>query len=382
LLGMVAVALAALRLPTPSAQAQEHVGKGDDMPPTPGVSVGTSFSYPRAYISGVTTESVREPFDLSWFPTDALGVLAVRPAAFLKHPGMERLSQELNEQITREFKKLGMSNGLGLPLENLDQVLGKFQVLHEVDTKDGKKEALVAGLFMLRTVEDFDWKGLLQSNRPELAAISYRGKVYYKAVGSGRPAIVGNPVFPYFGRDLCYFIPDARTLIVDTEANVRRLIKRGPAGLPACVWAEGWAKVHRGLMAVALDCRRLLGADAKAEGPKTPERAIILDLREAVWGIDGPDHFLMQGFARCATEQAAEDAFKKIDGLLGMTRLEFWLNSAGKHASNDLEAQGLRFTSDLLKHAKVQREQQQISFHTDVKVNSTELLEALIKEMK
>jgi hypothetical protein len=382
LLGTVAVALATLRFPTPGVRAQEPVGKGDEKSPGEEVSVDRPFSYLGTYNWQLNREWVREPFDLSWFPTDAMGVLAVRPAAVLKRPGMVPLTKELNEEITREFKELGMSKGLGLPLENLDQVLARFQVLHEVDTKDGKKENLVAGLYMLRTVHAFNWKGLLQSNPPELAAISYRGKVYYKPVAGALPGVAHNPVVPYLGKDMCYFIADARTLIVDTEANLRRLIKRGPAGPPDWVWAEGWAKVDRGLLAVTLDCRRLLSDDARAEGHKTPEQAIPLNIEQAVWGIDGLDDFRMQGFARCATEQAAEAAFKKANGILGLTRLEFWLSPVRNHPSTDLETHEIRFASDLLKHAKLERRENQISFHTDAKVNSTDLLEILIKEMK
>jgi hypothetical protein len=384
LLATVAVGVAALRGPTSSARAQAPMGEGRDKSPAQVLTLDATFSYLASLEYQVAVGLEREPFDLSWFPTDALGVLAVRPAAVLKRPGMERLTDELNQQITSECKKLGMNNGLGLPLEDLDQVVGKFQTLHQVDTKDGKKEALVAGLYMLRTAKDFDWKSLLQSNSPELAATQYRGKVYYKSIGVALPGIVRNRMLPYLGKDMCYFIPNARTLIVDTEANLRRLIKRGPAGLPDCVWAEGWAKVERGLVAVALDCRngRLLSDEATAERPQSRELEILLDIEQAVWGIDGLDDFQMQGFAICATEQAAETAYKQAIGILGLTRIGFWLGSDRKKPATELETQGMQFTSDLLKHAKLERQENQISFRTEAKINSVELLEALIKEMK
>jgi beta-lactamase regulating signal transducer with metallopeptidase domain len=392
LLATVAVGVAALRGAAPASRGETPAGEGNTPTPSLGrldesLHTGDTITFNERNFdvfvwSGQVQE--REPFDLSWFPSDGLGAFAVRPAAVLKRPGMERLVEELNGQITREFKKLGMSGGLGLPLEDLDQVLGKYLVLHQMETEDGKKEALVMGLYMLRTVKDFDWKSLLQSNPPELAAIPYQGKVYYKPIEGALPGVVHNPVLPYLGKDMCYFIPDARTLIVDTEANLRRLIKRGPASRPEWVWAEGWAKVERGLAAATLDCRngRLLSDEARAEGPKSPEEAIILNIEQAVWGLDGPEDFVMEGFARCATEEAAEAAFKQAKGLLGMTRLEFWLSSARKKPSSDLENQGIRFASDLLKHAKVERQEKQISFRTEAKINSTELLEALIKEMK
>jgi len=297
---------------------------------------------------------------------------------------MKPIADALNKELTRELQSLGMKTGLGLPLEEIDLVLGKFMVQKlQVETPDSKKNALVAGLFMIRALKDVDWKKQLQNVTAGLREVKYRDHVYYKPLQGPAPQMFPT-ILPYMGKDMCYFLPDARTLVVDTEPNLRRLIKRGPVARPECVWVEGWQKVERGLLAVALDNRnqRLFADAVKPEEHPSPEVGVLLNVQQMAWGIDGPENFVMQGFATCATEEIAEATFKQVNGILGLTRLEFWLGPSRKKPSTDLETHGMRFTSDLLKHAKVQHQGNQVSFRTEAKVNSTELLEALIKEMK
>jgi beta-lactamase regulating signal transducer with metallopeptidase domain len=389
LLGAVAVGVVTLRGPTPGVRAETPAGE-ENVPASsaPQRYFAGGFHSVRGFGAGfglkVVVDEERKPFDLSWLPTDALGVLAFRPAAVLGRPDMKPIADALNKELTRELQSLGMKTVVGLPLEEIDLVLGKFMVQRlQAETPDGKKNALVAGLFMIRAVKDFDWKKQLQELAPELLEIKYHDQVYFKPVQGPVPHMFPT-ILPVLGKNMCYFFPDACTVVVDTEPNLRRLIKRGPVAMPECVWADGWKKVEHGLLAVALDNRgnRLIGDAVKPEDHHSPEVGVILNVEQMVWGIDGPEDFLMQGFATCATEQIAEATFKQVNGILGMTRLNFWMGPALKKPSTDAEVQGMQFATDVLKHAKVQRQGNEVSFRTDAKINSKDFLEVLIKEMK
>src|SRR5262249_26476695 len=247
------VGVVALRGPTPGARAEQPASdaKVPTTPPAERYYAG-GFRSLRGFGSGFGlpggVEQERGAFGLSWFPSGALGAVAVRPAALLARPDMKSVADTLNKELTRELQSIGMKTGLGLPLEQIDLVLGKFMVQKlQVETPDGNKNGLVASLYMIRAVKDVGWKKQLQEVAPGLRGIKYRDHVYYKPPQGPAPQTFPT-ILPYMGKDMCYFLPDARTIVVDTEPNLRRLIKRGPVARPECVWAEGWQKVERGLL--------------------------------------------------------------------------------------------------------------------------------------
>ena len=97
------------------------------------------------------TDLDRQRFDVSYLSSDVMGVYAVRPAAIFRIPGLKSHLEMLGAAIAKELP-------YGLPkLESIEQATIEFKLLPRDQSKK-RPGRIVTGDWMVRTVEDFDWK--------------------------------------------------------------------------------------------------------------------------------------------------------------------------------------------------------------------------------
>jgi hypothetical protein len=268
-----------------------------------------------------------EPLDLSYLPPDAPGALALRPAALLRRPALAGVGQHLQEEI-EGLLNVCVLNGKGrlhLRMEEVEQLTARMCA--EVDPKKKEnKRSLMFSLVSIRCAHDFDWKGQMREFYPGAVEVPHAGGVFYRC------AIPKNTCFPK-GGDLTWWVPDGRTLIMDSEKNLRRLLERKGRQDPPPAWAEGWRRVEGCLAAGVFDTRegrisKLLDADDKAE------RGWIVPLGKMAWVTAGwsADGGIL-AVAECESEKGSEQSARAVRTLLGVCRLA--LSSQSSAGSGD-----------------------------------------------
>ena len=158
-----------------------------------------------------------------------------------------------------------ISKEIGLPeLESIEQAVIEFKLLPR-DRSKNQPGRIMTGDWVVRTTKDFAWissiKMIMKPNGTprELVEVKFENRTYYKTVGS-----------TLFGTGVCFYCPDARTLICTFhEEHLRRQIKEGPSRLPEFLRGNDWNQVDGALVAVAIDNRgQTLKLDLQSDDPE------------------------------------------------------------------------------------------------------------------
>jgi beta-lactamase regulating signal transducer with metallopeptidase domain len=284
--------------------------------------------------------SQRAPFDLTYVPPDAVGVMAIRPAEFFRQPGAAALVEPINSAFAEELKDFGLSGDRALRLDAIEQIICEVRLHHNKKApKDQQDEVMLAPILM-RMEKDFDWKERMRSVVPKAEEIHYRGKTYYK----------GKSKFLALGPDLCYFIPDARTLIVQSETTLRRALD-AQKGRPAITAYADWRHVEPELVALMLDVQRARAT--KTNKVKDPDLALVFDnITRLAFAVDFHDTLTIRAFATCKDDKAAKTLVR-------------WAKSQVKEAIASLDKErggdeallpfGYQLSRTLLEHAHVEQ---------------------------
>ncbi|MBX9628823.1 MAG: hypothetical protein K2X82_33825, partial [Gemmataceae bacterium] len=232
----------------------------------------------RAYLERVADP---EPFDLSFLardPAEVQAVVAVRPAALLGHPDLRGLAPAADALAAHATRLLGFAaDGPGLAGIEWLMLPGHCGIAPNTD--EGTKEAtpiqfeLGGESLVIRTVAPFDWAAYLRRSFADCATVEHRGD-WYLATWFDVPAF-------HLLAALCkvwgcaglkaFYVPDDRTLVIDNESVIRRLIERRKAGQNVSR-PPGWDRVARAAVAVSLDTRdrRWLDVAPRWDGPSPP----------------------------------------------------------------------------------------------------------------
>jgi beta-lactamase regulating signal transducer with metallopeptidase domain len=307
-----------------------------------------------------------EPFELSYLPPDTPCVLALRPAAVLRRPALARYTALVDLGLQAMPGQLGVHGVLRLSVADVEQVItrGSFSV----DPKKKKNpHSLMFGLHTVRCVRDFDWKAQMKAFFPQAEEVHHAGGVYYRQPKSEKkPAKMAG---------LCYYIPDARTMVMDGEDHLRRLIENKGKKGPPLPWLDDWRKVDRGLIAVALDPRVALVKDAvKAMDPEEAE--ILPILENASWlavGVEGADDAHIRAIAQCPGEPAAVKVLAAAQSLLEHGRKAAAEDSHGKD-----KALSSAFVRQLLQSAALERKQTRVEFRCEAREGFNALLQSAL----
>ncbi len=319
--------------------------------------------------AGTVAEPV--PFDLSYLPPDAQGAWAIRPPALFGRPDLKKQTAQLNE-LVGAFSKAGLNlpPELILPLEGFEQLTGSVIVKTDKDSK-GPQSAMLLQVSMMRAVKEFDWKKQFLTMMPKAVEVECAGKVYYRVPKESVPE-------PLVGMLLaetkpCFFIPDGRTIVFNSEDNVRRLIEGKYPQLQR-PWAADWKRVERGLVATAFADRDVFRDRKQPE--KDVDAAIVAFMQTCtslVYGIDCQgQEIVFQCIARCETEKDAEAGVKAFKEMLVLGGKSFDEPAKGPEA--DAVGDLSRIGKELVKRSRVERAQTAVTWRSEIKCGPAEIL--------
>ena len=279
------------------------------------------------------------PFDVRYVPERMSGVVAFRPAATLRRPGMERL-MSLYQKTILELDLETIAKGLQvdmsrpgfrkLGLDEIESFVCGFrfgQPANKPKNADGEPlQSIEFGGLTVRTVAPFDWPAFLRQWKLKLEEVRVGREVCYKITGPMADE-AGVPGFLY--------LPDDRTMVCNEEATIRSLIARGSSSTPAYLRGPDWDRASRGLLAVAVNNQ----ADGfvKQFDLGRADEAVVVELFKGVdrWTLGLADSDAPSPHAEVTARdpQAAESVARSI-GLLtkvGRAALESEPPSAGEH---------------------------------------------------
>ncbi len=102
------------------------------------------------FVDGGTVEdkgaatAAPEPFDLSYLPPDAMGVVCFRPSAVLGRPGLKKYADDANKGIAAVLQGVRACRGrFGLPVEEIAQVSMTFSIKTDKKAKGAQRALLL-----------------------------------------------------------------------------------------------------------------------------------------------------------------------------------------------------------------------------------------------
>jgi beta-lactamase regulating signal transducer with metallopeptidase domain len=335
------------------------------------LAAGTSAVRGRADDAGARVpdgeKAPRVPFDLTYLPADATGVVAVRPAELLGSPEMKAYADPLNGQLEQVFRSLGIKAGLGFRVGQVEQIVSPLVFSRIRDDQGGEEcRTLALGLGMIRMKEKFDWAGYLRERVPFREEVRTEDGTYYKA-----PKV--SPPLPFlFG---VWFIPDERTVVFTDNEHVRALLARKPGHRPKAAWGEDWHLVERDLVAVGVKMDWV--GELRAKEASDPVVAPLMRHgRYYVGGGAFRRSWVFQVRAGCTTEEGAakvQDAWKELlrRGLANMKEAKL------PKPTEEMRAAQRSFQA-LLESTQVKREGTRVRLHGQVPGGLAELANFLL----
>ena len=198
----------------------------------------------RAPKSGSDTARIQ----VSYIPTDAVGVIAIRPAALLRRPEFKLLVEMLQKD------KIGVTQ-YGTTLDKIEQ----FTVVMLQPAGPRPKTPIEIPAFggtFIRATEPSDFKEITARSFPDAVETKTFGLTYFK---SSRPNL-----------DVCYSLLDDRTIVIDRESNLQRLLLSGKKSRSKLVTSASWKTAATGHFVATFDTDWLRGEmkfDGRRGGP-------------------------------------------------------------------------------------------------------------------
>ena len=124
-----------------------------------------------------------EPFDLSYIPSDAMGVVAFRPSSVFGRPGLKMQAAAADKQIADLCKFFGLPRAIGLSVGQIAQVYAPFRITTDKTRKEGQSDVRFGVPLVIRSVKDFDWAKELKGLVPGVTEARSGGRLLYKLPG-------------------------------------------------------------------------------------------------------------------------------------------------------------------------------------------------------
>lgn len=317
---LLAVGAGVLGLPGPSRG-------GDEPAPKVALKESTAVVKPR---DARPTPAI----DLSYLPADAKGFIAIQPAAICRKAGMGSLIAQLNANPdSRELLWLALMDFGCFPfvystnhytkddmpttdslfrIEQVEQISNHFTI-DSVMNKGKKFRRISPYGHMLRMVEPFDWEKQARIWWPKMTAVRELRRAYFK-VNSKQ-----------YVEKMCFFLPDDRTIVMDSEANVREFINRKTVTLPGFIKGLDRDQIQRSLFMMALDNhdKRMAGILKQEGGKDTVDLSRLFEHAD-LWALylEDSDAFGLKAWATCASSDqsrplaiASEKTLVEMQGL-------------------------------------------------------------------
>jgi len=343
-------------------------GSADDAPATTAVTTDAGPSFVPPYL-----------------PAGSNAVVVLRPAAALRHAGMDRLAVALVGTFEASLSEIAKGfdidtsgpKPLKLDLKDLEWVT--FGV--SFDSVKGKKGAPLHRVMInpaaLRTAAPFDWLAYLWQWRFEFAEARDGGRPYFKIMGAWKEILGANP---------CVYLPDDRTLILGKEAAIRELAVRGAPARPAFLSGEDWERACRGVLAVAVDNEG--DSFVKSYDQGRPDDAVALSLFKGVdrwvFAVDDAGSIALDASAACRDADAGRAVAAAVESVLTLA------NAAVDHADPAATAAGAhdrarRMCKSLLAGLRVRRPDRSVALRAEglgTLADFASIVEAVVAEEK
>lgn len=244
------------------------------------------------------------------------GAVVFRPAATLRHAKMSSLIMPLITdlagfdpiQVAHELKvDLARSRALRLNLSDVEWVTASVHFGQVNSPENGKQHSLMLSNPVVCTVSPFDWLAFLRLWRCEVTEVRVANGVYYRIKG---------PLAELLGPNVSVYLPDDRTLMVNDEATIRKLVGNPPT-VPDFLRGADWEGASRGLFAVAVNNQR--GQLAQCYDMGRSDDALVLSLFEGVerwiFSVADADPIELSASAACRDRAASDAIVRAIDSL-------------------------------------------------------------------
>lgn len=315
----------------------------------------------------------RPPFDLTYLPSDAMGVIAIRPSVIFSDPAMKPLADMANQGLAqlRQFFKLPREPKLSI--EDIEETIGNITIKPD-DKKHGLR--LMAGLTMIRINHEFDWLKLMRQLDPKTEEVRHGDRVYYRShferlLGE----ISATPPKATFG----YFMPDKRTLAFLQEKTLPAFVNGKSVQRPHFSWDADWKRVEHGLIAVAID-NRWAKELSKEQIDCDPEwSSIVQNTAAMVAGASCKDGIDLQAHLRGKDRAACDQIAKDIKAKLGQLRREI-AQSPKDVPEDEADALDALWCKQILEHVRIERCETAVRLHTMAKLNLADVVKCLTKE--
>ena len=274
----------------------------------------------------------RPPLEVSCIlPSDSkdeIGVFALRVGELCRTPGFDKLA----EKYTAMLPALFGGKKVQLALADIEQIAGRVSLSHD-PKKPAPNHSLSMSLTSVRMAKDFDWLTQLRELCSDWKEHSYKDVKYY----SGKASI---PSLGFKDATVYFYLPDSRTAVLESEANIKTLIDRkGKTAKPE--WAADWHKVEGGTLAMMLpDLKSKLANKLSADQIKDKTEAaavkavatVCAKARRAAIGVDLTDRCMIRLRLVCAN---ADDAADVDSGCQAIAKLAMASIGKDKDAANE-----------------------------------------------
>lgn len=318
-------------------------------------------------------KSERQPFDLTYLPPYAMGVIAIRPSAIFNDPSLKPLAAVANEGLAELCQSLKLTGGLKLFIEDIEGIIG-FIMIVPGDKRQGRDHSLKFVLSMIRVKHEFNWVKWMRQLDPKTEEVRHGDRICYHVHSSAMLAGASPK------GTMCLFMPDDRSLVFLYQKKTESALLKGQSiQRPQFPWDEDWKRVEHGRFAGAIDNRWAKGL-SKEQIDSDPEWAsIVQNTASIAAGVDWKDGIDFQAYLRGKDRTACDQIEKDLQAELTQLRRECVqpLEDVPED-ERQVDAFEAQWSKDLVEHARIERCESTVRVRTVAKINLAEFVKLCI----
>lgn len=333
------------------------------------------------------SEKERPPFDLTFVPPDATGVVAIRPNAIFHAPAMKPLARMANESFLMQmFLPYIPYTDLKLSVQEIEQIVLFTRPPPDTCSKGDIFSAIET--VSIRAAHDFDWLKQMRRIDPNTQEIRHGDQVYYRShpkLGKGE-MFSGLTIPPK--ATFCYLIPDKRTIVLVPFSLIQAVEKGERIKRPHFSWDKEWKHVEHDLVAIAQSdcqtCRVITIENGKEVSEPAEWTALTQKPTTMIAGVDWKDGFDLRAYLTFKEPSAAKQGIKDLKTYLKLSRREMTEYPTPPSEFSEVERQAMKFQLDLWKRlydgVRIKREESTVCVHTKVKMTVAEIAKGLLSQ--
>lgn len=263
-----------------------------------------------------------------------------------------RLIEFCIAEFSRSFSSI---DDPAMRVDRIEQIIAEVRFSHNDKAPKGHQNQLFLSPVLVRLEMDFDGKKLMRKRMPVTQEVHYRGESYHKGKLKSR----------YFIGELCYFLPDERTIVFHPEKTMRRVLDARIDGTTYTVSAD-WQRAEQGLLAAAVNIRRALKIFKDSDPEVDP---LFQNTASFVFGVDIKDALAVQAFAVCPDEKSAATLVEWAKALIAKEISEQTAVGAKKQGEKATSNPSPISVADLLRHVRMRQQGPKVRLHTHVTID-------------